>query len=110
MPKGTYAINLNGKDKYLFEIIVDDLKQANKIYGVIIPWYIMTSKENNKDTINFLEVHNYFDYPKEYVNIFMQEELPLLNKEGKLLISENKTIKEASNGNGAIFKSTEWFK
>lgn len=105
MPKGTYKLNLNGKDKYLFEIIVDDLKRANKKYGVIIPWYIMTSNENNEDTVRFLEEHNYFEYPKEYVYIFKQSELPLINRQGKVLIDENKTIKEASNGNGGIFSS-----
>lgn len=104
-PKGTYKLELNGKEKYLFEIIVDDLKRANKKFNVIIPWYIMTSNENNKDTVSFLEEHNYFNYPKEYINIFKQEELPLLNKQGKLLIDENKNIKEASNGNGGIFNS-----
>ena len=65
----------------------------------------MTSKENNNDTVSFLEKHSYFEYPKEYVYIFKQEELPLLDKQGKLLIDENKSIKEASNGNGGIFNS-----
>ena len=104
-PKGTYKLNLNGKDKYLFEIIIEDLKMANKKYGITIPWYIMTSNENNEDTTKFLEEHNYFDYPKEYIYIFKQAELPLLDTKGKLLINEDKVIKEASNGNGGIFCS-----
>ena len=101
--KGTYKLSLNGEDKYLFELIVDDLKRANEKYGVIIPWYIMTSKENNKDTVEFLKDKNYFGYSKEHVLFFEQEELPLLDVKGKLLIDENKLIKKASNGNGALF-------
>ncbi len=103
--KGTYKIEFENESKYLFEIIIDTLKRANDKYNVIIPWYIMTSKENNDDTVNFLEKHNYFGYPKDYVYIFEQGELPLLNEQGKLLIGENGLIKEASNGNGGIFNS-----
>lgn len=103
--KGTYKIELKNGDKYLFEIIVDTLIRANNEYGVVIPWYIMTSKENNEDTVKFLENNKYFGYPKEYVYVFEQEELPLLDEQGKLLIGKNGLIKEASNGNGGIFNS-----
>lgn len=104
-PKGTFKINLKNGEKYLFEIIVDTLKRANEKYNVIIPWYIMTSNENNEDTISFLEEKDYFGYPKKYVYIFKQAKLPLLDEQGKLLIGEDKLIKEASNGNGALFNS-----
>ncbi len=103
--KGTYKINFANESKYLFEIIIDTLKRANKQYNVIIPWYIMTSNENNKETVSFLEKHDYFGYPKEYVYIFEQGKLPLLDENGKLLIGKNGNIKEASNGNGGIFNS-----
>ena len=59
-PKGTFKLDVYGKGKYLFEILAENLKQANKIYGTVIPWYIMTSKENNKQTVEFLEKNNYF--------------------------------------------------
>lgn len=65
----------------------------------------MTSNENNDDTIKFLEDNNYFGYLKEYVYIFKQGELPLLNEQGKVLIGKSGLIKEASNGNGGIFNS-----
>ena len=105
--KGTYKIRLENGDKFLFEIIVDTLKRANKKYNVTIPWYVMTSSENNEDTISFLEEYNYFGYPKEYVYIFKQGNLPLLSEEGKLIIGENGLIREASNGNGGIFNSMQ---
>ena len=103
--KGTFKVDLEDGGKYLFEIIVDTLKRANNKYGVIIPWYIMTSNENNEDTISFLEEKGYFGYPKEYVYIFEQGKLPLIDEQGKLLIGEDGLIKEASNGNGGIFNS-----
>ena len=61
-PKGTFKLDVYGKGKYLFEILAENLKQANKKYGKFIPWYIMTSKENNDQTIEFMEKHNYFGY------------------------------------------------
>ena len=104
-PKGTFKLDVYGKGKYLFEILIENLKEANKKYDVVIPWYIMTSRENNKDTVDFLEKNNYFGYNKENVIIFMQSELPLIDTKGKLLISKELKIKEASDGNGGTYSS-----
>ena len=104
-PKGTFKIDVEPESKYLFEIVCDTLKRANKEFDVIIPWYIMTSEDNNDDIIEFFEEHNYFDYPKKDVMFFKQGQMPLINENGKLLMGENKLIKEASDGNGGIFKS-----
>lgn len=104
-PKGTFKLDVYGKGKYLFEILAENLKEANKKYDVIIPWYIMTSRENNKDTIDFLEKNNYFGYDKNSVIIFIQGELPLVDTEGKLLIGKDYKIKEASDGNGGTYSS-----
>ena len=104
-PKGTFKLDVYGKGKYLFEILTENLKEANKKYGVNIFWYIMTSKENNEETVNFLEKHKYFGYPKEKVKIFTQSELPLVDTNGKLLIDKNYKIKEASDGNGGTYSS-----
>ena len=104
-PKGTFKLDVYGKGKYLFEILCENLKQANKKYDTIIPWYIMTSKENNQDTIDFLEKNNYFGYNKDYITIFTQGELPLLSQDGKLLVGKDMKIKEASDGNGGTYFS-----
>ena len=104
-PKGTFRLDVYGKGKYLFEILCENLKEANKKYNTTIPWYIMTSKENNEQTIEFLEKNNYFGYDKNNVIIFTQGELPLVDEEGKLLIGKNMKIKEASDGNGGTYFS-----
>ena len=36
-PKGTFKLDVYGKGKYLFEILAENLKEANKKYGVTIP-------------------------------------------------------------------------
>ena len=105
-PKGTFKVCLKTGEKYLFQIIVESLQKANEKYGVVIPWYIMTSEENNDQTLAFLEEHNYFGYPKKSVKLFKQGKAPLVSsKKGTLLINKDKLIKEASDGNGSIYKS-----
>ena len=104
-PKGTFKLDVYGKGKYLFEILAENLKEANQKYGTVIPWYIMTSKQNNNETIEFMEKHNYFGYDKNSVRFFAQSELPLLDTEGKLLIGKDMKIKEASDGNGGTYSS-----
>ena len=104
-PKGTFRLDVYGKGKYLFEILAENLKEANERYQTTIPWYIMTSRENNEATYLFLEKNNYFGYDKDSVILFEQGELPLIDTEGKLLIGKDGLVKEASDGNGGVFAS-----
>ena len=104
-PKGTYQIDIEPRPKYLFEILAENLIKANNKYNVTIPWYIMTSSENNDKIIEFFEKNRYFNYPKENVMFFKQGNLPLITTQGKLIISGKKRIKEAADGNGGIFNS-----
>ena len=100
-PKGTYMFGIN-PDKSLFEIMCDGLKLAKRKYNVYIPWYIMTSRENNEDTIAFFEENNYFGYPKEMVTFFKQEELPVLHEDGKIMLQSKDRMKLAADGHGGI--------
>lgn len=102
-PKGTFLIDVLPEPKYLFQILAENLERANKKYGIILPWYIMTSTENNAETVKFFEEHNYFGYPKENVKFFMQGNLPLLKRNGDLIIDKDYSIKEAADGNGCIY-------
>ena len=104
-PKGTYDIGLDSH-KSLFELLADNLKEEGKKYDVIIPWFIMTSRENNKDTVEFFEKHRYFGYKKDKnIFFFEQGELPMMDTEGKILIGEDGLIKLAADGHGGIYES-----
>ena len=104
-PKGTYLLNTINGPKYIFEIIVDTLKKAKEKYNVTIPWYVMTSRENHEETVQFLEEHSYFGYDKNSISFFKQGELPLLTEQGKVILDQNKQIKEAADGNGGIYEA-----
>ena len=83
----------------------ETLKRANEKYNVSIPWYIMTSRENNEDTVQFFEKNNYFNYNKNDIKFFVQGELPMLSTSGKVLLNEQGTIKLAADGHGGVFES-----
>ncbi len=102
-PKGTFDIGLDS-NKSLFELLCDGLKEAGKKYGVEVPWFIMTSKENNEQTIEFFKKNKYFGYEKN-IYFFTQGELPMVDTEGKILIGENGLIKEAADGHGGVYES-----
>lgn len=103
-PKGTFDIGLDTHES-LFELICKPIKEANEKYGITIPWYIMTSHENNAETVNFFKSHNYFGYPKEDIMFFIQGELPMIDKEGKILVNEEGFLKLAADGHGGVFES-----
>lgn len=104
-PKGTFEIELNSKVKSLFEVIVDKLKEAYEKYNIYLNCYIMTSPQNHQETITFFEEKEYFDYPKQCIKFFKQDDLPLMDKNGKLILGKDGLIKQASDGNGGIFYS-----
>ena len=104
-PKGTFDIGLDSH-KSLFEILSDSLKNEGKKYGVIIPWFIMTSRENNDETVSFFEKHKFFGYEKDKnLFFFKQGELPMVDTEGKILIGEDGLIKKAADGHGGIYEA-----
>ena len=101
-PKGTFDFGLESH-KTIFEVLCDSLKEASQKYKVSIPWYIMTSKQNHQETIEFFEKNHYFGYQKEDITFFEQGELPVLNEEGKLLYNKEGKLNEAADGHGGIF-------
>lgn len=106
-PKGAYELDFEeiGIKKSLFQIVCEDLKRTNDKYNVIIPWFVMTSRENNLQTKEYFLEHNFWDYPKDNVIFFEQSELPLIDLNGKLILNETYSVKTVSNGNGNVFKS-----
>ena len=105
-PKGTFDFGLENH-KSIFEAICDVFKDAEKKYDTVIPWYIMTSKENNDETVKFFEKNFCFGYPKEAIHFFKQGELPMVSPTGKILLDENGMVKFAANGHGGVLQSMD---
>ena len=104
-PKGTFDIGLDSH-KSLFELLSDYLQQEGQKYGIVIPWFIMTSKENNEATVEYFAKNKYFGHEKDKnIFFFIQGDLPMVDTEGKILIGEDGMVKQAANGHGGIFEA-----
>lgn len=103
-PKGMFNIGVE-RELYIFECLINNLLDVVKQADAWIPLFIMTSVDNNKETREFFEQHNYFGYSSENVWFFVQEQLPTVDTNGKLMLSGNGTISTAPNGNGGWYAS-----
>ena len=104
-PKGTFKLQTIKGNKYIFQILCETLQRANAHFGVEIPWYIMTSEDNNDETVKFFEDHNYFGCNPDTVHFFKQAKFPLLSEDGEILVGEDYKVKQAADGNGGMFSS-----
>ena len=106
-PKGTYMLNLKdifGKNVSIFEVLAQNFLKAKNEYNVDINWYIMTSNENKEETIEFFKENDYFNLNKNSIKFFVQNDIPVIDENGKVIIGKNYLIKTASNGNGGIYE------
>ncbi|MBP3630738.1 MAG: UDPGP type 1 family protein [Clostridia bacterium] len=101
-PKGMYNIGKT-KDVYIFQRLFENLLEVVEKCGKPVPFFIMTSEKNDKDTRDFLESKNYFGYDKNYVKFFVQEMAPCVSLDGKILLEEKGKIATSPNGNGGWF-------
>ena len=103
-PKGIFQLDTCPKIS-LFEVICNYLKYACKKFNISIPWYIMTSTDNCPATMDYFKKNNFFNYPKEDIMFFEQDNLPIIDVNGKLILEETYKVKVGSNGNGNIFSA-----
>ena len=57
-PKGSFLLDVKPEPKYLFQILAENLIRHNEEYGITLNWYIMTSIENNDQTVEFFKSHD----------------------------------------------------
>ncbi len=103
-PKGMYDIGVT-RPVYLFERLIENLREVTERAGVFVPLLIMTSGENDGATRAFLREHGYFGYPERYIRFFRQEMAPCVDLEGRLLLGEDGALALSPNGNGGWYSS-----
>lgn len=101
-PKGMFPVTLI-KKKSLFQIFAEQIQVAQKRYGVIIPWYIMTSDSNHENTREFFLCNNNFELSE--VHFFKQGLCPIIDFSGKLILDEKGLIAMAPDGHGGCLKA-----
>ena len=105
-PKGCFNIG-ETKELFIFELLIDHLKDVVGEAGSFIHLYVMTSTENNAPTVEFFKSKDYFGYDPDYIHFFMQEQNPVLSTDGHFLLSSDKSLCYSPNGNGGWALSLE---
>ncbi len=98
-PKGMYPVT-PVKKKSLFQLHAEKLLAIGNQYRTQIPWYIMTSMTNKDQTAQFFKQNSYFGYDEKNIFIFIQEMIPAINREGKLILDRPDHIFMNPNGHG----------
>ncbi len=98
-PKGCFPVSpVTGKS--LFQLFAENIKALRARYGARLPWYIMTSHENNAATCVYFMQNDYFGLAPESVRFIIQKENPSLDLDGRLIVSPDKKIFKNPNGHG----------
>ncbi len=98
-PKGTYPIG-PVTDRSLFEYFAGSIRRLGKKYGVVIPWYIMTSPINRAATEKFFREKKFFGLAESDVFFFTQGTMPAFDLDGKLILSAKDSLALAPDGHG----------
>ena len=80
-PKGMFNIGVN-RELYIFECLINNLLDVVKETETWIPLFVMTSVDNDKDTRDFFEKHNFphFLKPNLFSTIPQKSELGSFSK------------------------------
>lgn len=103
-PKGTCNIGIT-RDLYIFECLFNNLMEVVKKAGCWIPFFIMTSNKNDRETRKFLQEHNYFGYDKDHIYFFVQDMAPSTDFNGKIYMESKYHMALSPNGNGGWYSS-----
>ena len=103
-PKGTFPICPISR-KSLFQVFAEKLLAASRRYGVTIPLYIMTSAINNNATQEFFRINKFFGLGRRNVFFVVQEMLPSVDFNGKVLLKNKDEIATNPNGHGGAIKA-----
>jgi UDP-N-acetylglucosamine/UDP-N-acetylgalactosamine diphosphorylase len=103
-PKGCYSISPI-KGKSLFQLFSENIIGLQRRYGKQFPWYIMTSNENNEDTLSFFRKNSFFGLNEDNVRFIVQKQVPSFDFNGKLIISGDKKLLKNPNGHGGSIQA-----
>lgn len=103
-PKGAFPVGpVSGKP--LFQIFAEGILAARQAYAADIPWYVMTSRTNNRATRDFFEAHGYFDLPPGDVMFFTQGMMPAVDFDGRLLLADTDRLAWSPDGHGGTLRA-----
>ncbi len=98
-PKGMFRIGPVSNNP-LFQIHAEKVLKYSRKFDSRIPFIIMTSRANYKETAEFFKENGFFGLPSEDVFMFYQQMVPSLDAEGKLILESRNRIFKNPDGHG----------
>lgn len=98
-PKGALDVTpVRGKS--LFQVFAEQLLATERRFGRAVPWYIMTSPLNDRQTREFFAEHGFFGLSRENVMFFPQGTMPAIGFDGRLLLASKHSLALSPDGHG----------
>lgn len=91
--------------KPLFQVFAEQILAAGRREGVKIPWYIMTSPDNDAVTRAFFRQHKYFGMDGDDVFFLVQGRMPSFDFDGKILLAEKDRLAMSPDGHGGSLQA-----
>jgi len=100
-PKGLCPIGpVSGKS--LFRLHAEKIRATSNRFRTAIPWIISTSPTNCGQIQAHFKEADYFGLNRADVTFIVQEELPVVNFRGKILLAEPGRLAMSANGHGGV--------
>ncbi|MGH9363399.1 MAG: UTP--glucose-1-phosphate uridylyltransferase [Thermoanaerobaculia bacterium] len=100
-PRGVLPIGpVSGKS--LFRHHAERIRALARRYRTAIPWIIATSPGDHADTMAHFQGSNHFGLSRTEVTFLTQDELPVVNRRGKILLAAADRVATSPNGHGGV--------
>lgn len=112
-PKGMFNIGLPS-GKSLFQLQAERVARAQILAAHVahrskhdirhpVPWVILTSPATDSKTREYFQEMAFFNLDPSQVHFVVQDELPCLTEDGRIIVNEDYQVARAPNGNGGLF-------
>ncbi len=100
-PRGLIPVGpVSGKT--IFQLHAESIRALARRYRAAIPWVVVTSATHHAAIVEYFRAREHFGLTGAEVSILTQEELPIVNRRGKLLLADRGRIAMSPNGHGGV--------
>jgi UDP-N-acetylglucosamine/UDP-N-acetylgalactosamine diphosphorylase len=102
-PKGAFPFApITGR--ILFAHHAAKIAAARRRYGCDLPWYVMTSPQNDAETRDLFARNAQFGLPEDSIRIFVQGTMPAVDRtSGRILLEAPDRVATSPDGHGGLF-------
>ncbi len=102
-PKGAFPFApVTGR--ILFAHHAAKIAALRRRYGCALPWYVMTSPQNDAETRAIFAAHGHFGLEADSIRIFVQGTMPAVDREsGRILLEAPDRVATSPDGHGGLF-------